>query len=132
MKKIVSTILLCVLLCGSIFSLASCSNIVFGEYSASIDLGLASSDVVVKFGLGTVTIESTTDTIITNAATSTYEAKYKIAEDEEGNRTITFTYAEGADEFAAFPGGEALSLVESEVEGVKYLTIGLYKLKKVK
>ena len=132
MKKIVSTILLCVLLCGSIFSLASCSNIIFGNYSASIDVGLASNDVVVKFGLGTVTIESTTDTIISAAATATYEAKYKIGEDEEGNRTITFTYEEGADEFLAFPGGKALSLVESEVEGVKYLTIGIYKFTKTK
>ena len=124
MKKIVSTILLCVLLCGSIFSLASCSNIVFGEYDGSINLGIIKYDIKMKFSIGKVTIETESEKV--------YTAKYKIAEDEDGDRTITFTYEDGADEFLAFPGGEALSLVESEVEGVKYLTIGLYKLKKIK
>ena len=132
MKKIISTVLVCVLLCASVFSLSSCSSLILGSYEAELDLGLASGEVTVKFGLGTATIESTTDTILTEAKTETYEAKYKITENEEGERFITFTYAEGADEFLSFPDGEALPLVASSVEGTDYITIGLLKLEKIK
>ena len=124
MKKIISTLLVCVLLCASIFTLSSCGNMIMGDYDGSIDLGFIEYDIDVKFSMGKVVIETDSDKI--------YTAKYKIAEDDEGNRTITFTYEEGADEFLAFPDGEALPLVQSTVEGTEYLTIGLYKLKKDK
>ena len=132
MKKIISTILLCVLLCGSIFSLASCGNMLMGTYSGEFDIGIASSEVTLKFGLGKVTIENKTDTIITDSSTSTYEAKYKIAEDEDGNRTITFTYADDSEEFDFLPDGEALSFKETSENDNEYLKIGIYTFKKVK
>ena len=132
MKKIISTILLCVLLAGSILSLASCGSVITGTYTTSVDLGVVEADVTVKFGFGTVTIESVSDSIITDKTTTVYEAKYEIGEDEEGGRTITFTYEEGASEFISMPGGVALSLVQSTVEGVEYLTIGGIKYKKAK
>lgn len=132
MKKIISTILVCMLLCGSIFSLASCGSILMGTYSAELDIGIASSEVTLKFGLGKVTIENKTDTFITDSATSTYEAKYKIGEDDEGNRTITFTYADDSEEFDLLPDGEALSFKETSEDDAEYIKIGIYTFKKAK
>ena len=65
-------------------------------------------------------------------STDAYEAKYKIGEDEEGNRTITFTYADDSEEFDLLPDGEALSFKETSEDDAEYIKIGIYTFKKAK
>ena len=74
MKKIVSTLLVCVMLVGMIFTLASCGKSLFGKYEAD----LAVSEYTYEFGaFGKVTLNI--DPIIGDD--SVYEGKYEINAD---------------------------------------------------
>lgn len=92
MKKTISTILVCVLLVGTLLSLASCevAGFVFGTYSKTTSI------------LGTETVETydfsltevTKTTVIkvgslSNTTTETYE--YKVGKNDDGERIISLT-----------------------------------------
>lgn len=92
MKKTISTILVCVLLVGTLLSLASCevAGFVFGTYSKTTSV------------LGTETVETydfsltevTKTTVIkvgslSNTTTETYE--YKVGKNDDGERIISLT-----------------------------------------
>ena len=112
MKKIVSTILLCLLLAGSVLSLASCDKILLGEYEADIVV----ADVTYEFGLfGKVTY--TYDPIVGDDTVKV--GTYKISDDGE---KITLTY-EGEDP-------ETYSVAMGEENGVSYVKIGVVKYEK--
>ena len=112
MKKIVSAILVCVLLVGTVFTLASC-NMVMGTYAAG--------NTELEFGMGKVTItEKVTNPLTGDVTKLTYECKYKIEEDDDG-KTITFTYEEGADEHYYLNGTKTFSEID---DGTKYIQIG--------
>ena len=115
MKKIISTILVCVLTFGIVFTLSSC-NMVMGTYEGG--------NIELKFGLGKVTITETNTGIITGKVTEkVYECKYKIEDGKDG-KTITFTYEEGADQHYYLK--DTLTFAEGEEEGVKYIQIGTF------
>ena len=118
MKKIISAILVCVLLVGTVLTLASCSifGFVFGTYSAGT--------TTAEFGLGKVTITEEAE-FLGAVVTKTYECKYKIEENDDGDRTIVFTYEGDADEHLVFSGERAFS--EGEEDGQKYVKIGIIK-----
>lgn len=133
MKKILSAILVCVLLCGTLFTLASCGNSLSGTYASDeIDIGVAKSKVTLKFGLASVTIESMTENIVTGAKTTTYKASYKIAKNDEGERTITFTYAADSNEFDLFPDGNTFKFDEATTDDGEQIKIGVYTFTKAK
>lgn len=119
MKKIVSTILVCVLLMGSLFALASC-NMVFGKYE--------NNGTTLEFSLKEVTITSETK-VAGVSISKTYEAEYVIDENEEGDKTITFVYAADADQHPILNGTKNFS--QGEEDGVKYIKIGILKYTKV-
>ena len=115
MKKIISTVLVCVLIVGMVFTLASC-NMIFGTYEAEF-LGTTTT---AEFSVGKVTITDSTE-VLGKVITSTYECKYKIEETDDG-KTITFTYEEGADKHSVFNGTNTF---ETGDDGEKWIKIGL-------
>lgn len=94
MKKTISTILVCVLLVGSLLTLASCevAGFVFGTYSRTDDALLVEITTTYKFGLGKVevTVESEGQ-LSGNTETSTKEYKYKVTENDKGEKIIVLT-----------------------------------------
>ena len=114
MKKIISTALMFVILVGSVFALASCA-LLSGTYKDTIS--------------GTTTLEFSGDTVRITTALGQYEAKYEI-KDEDGEKTISFTYEDTAKESIQFRGTQAFS--EGTEDGVSYIKIGGFKYEKQK
>lgn len=121
MKKTVSAILVFVLVIGSLFTLASCNKL-SGKYrnsSSGTTIEFSSKKVVITQGEGSFGIN----------VSKTYEAEYTIDENEDGERTITFTYSEGESQHPLLKGTKSFS--EGEEEGVKYVKIGILQYTKV-
>ncbi len=119
MKKIISAVLVCILLVGSVFTLASC-NMVTGTYE--------SGATKIEFSMGKVTITDEVE-VLGSVVSKTYEAKYKIEENDDGKMQITFTYEEGADKHLVLNGTKTFSKGD---DGTKYVQIGLVKYTKAK
>ncbi len=93
MKKTISTILVCVLLVGSLLTLASCevAGFVFGTYSRT-DTVIVDITTTYEFSLTEVTRTVTTDNLIGSGQSTTTETmKYKVGENDEGEKVIAFT-----------------------------------------
>jgi hypothetical protein len=100
-------------------TLASCGTFLFGTYESGTTKATFSGKKV------TVVDEVT---VLGTVISKTYEAEYKISEDDEGNKTIVFTYADGADKHLVFSGEKTFS--QGDEDGVKYIRIGLIKYEK--
>ena len=116
MKKIISAILVCVLLVGSVFALASCGKMLSGKYSDAVT-GLTSYEfkgnkVKVTAGAG-------------NFAVS-LDGTYKIAKNDDGKNEITFTFENDDDD--KYSG--TFSFSDGEENGKKYIKIGVVKYNK--
>ena len=83
MKRIISTILVCVLLLGCVFTLASCSKVLMGTYELDAVVG----GVTYDFKLTKVTI-----TAEVLGQSKSIEGKFKISENDKGETQITFTF----------------------------------------
>ena len=93
MKKTISTILVCVLLVGSLLTLASCevAGFVFGTYSRT-DTVIVDITTTYEFSLTEVTKTVTTDNLIGSGQSTTTETiKYKVGKNDEGKKVIAFT-----------------------------------------
>ena len=114
MKKIISTILACVLLLGCVMSLASCSETLIGEYEA--DMVLYEATYEFKVG-GKVIL--TIDPVVGDD--KVYVGKYTINSDTE---EITFVFeAADAKEYAGtrtFAKGEENGEKYIKMNGIKY------------
>ena len=119
MKKIISTILMCALLVGCVFTFASCGNVLMGEYE--LDAGLV--EVTYKFGLSKVTI--TYEDLLGNEKTE--EGKYKIAKNDDGETEITFTF-ENEEETKDYSG--TFSFEKGKEGDDKFIKIGGVKYTK--
>lgn len=112
MKKIVSTVLVCVLLVCTLLTLASCGKSLSGKYKAD----LLAAQVTYEFeAFGKVT--KTTDPIVGNNVVE--EGEYEFNKDGD---EITVTFGE---ESATF------SFVEGEEGDVKYIKLDGVKYEKV-
>ena len=117
MKKTLSVLLLTVLLIGSVFTLASCGAL-SGTYKGSA--------LAFTFSGDDVAISTAGGELIVNA-------KYKINEQEDNKRTITFTYDEEAIESpvlktslkAVIGDGIDLSFVEGSDDNGSYIRIAM-------
>ena len=118
MKKIISTILVCLLLVGSVLSLASCSKSISGKYHFN---GI-SKDVTLEFGMfGKITVTETP--IIGDQVV--FEGKYKL---NDAGDEITITIEnEDANEYNG-----TFDFAKVTVNEEESITIGLYKYEKVK
>ena len=129
MKKTISTILVCVLLIGSIFSLSSCevAGFVFGTYSRTYDALVVEETVTYKFGLGKVEVITTTEGQISgNTETTTKEYKYKVTENEKGEKVIIFTVENDNDAKPielSFNSGSDDGGAYIEIGGIRYYAV---------
>ena len=124
MKKIISTILVCVLLVGCVMSLSSCGKMLTGTYEGELDVLVGGGKVSYEFTPFGYT-KTTTAEVLGFEKTSVEEGKYKIAENDDGELTITFTY-----EVEGEKKTETVSFSQGEENGVKYIKLGLVKLNK--
>ena len=129
MKKTISTILVCVLLVGSLLTLASCevAGFVFGTYSRTDDAILVEVTTTYKFGLGKVevTVESEGQ-LSGNTETSTKEYKYKVTENDKGEKIIVLTLEteDGAKETEhSFNSGNDDGGAYIEIDGIRYYSV---------
>lgn len=117
MKKIISLALVCVLMLGCVFTLASCGKTLSGDYQDSLKVTTYSF----KGNKVTLTIDNIIgdDTVI--------EGKYEIGENDEGKTVITFTFeGEDSEEHSG-----SYDFSEGEEDGAKYIKIGIVKYNKV-
>ena len=119
MKKIISMTLLCALLLGCVFALASCAKTLSGTYKrdgfiVDTTYEFKGNEVTIVNGLGSLS--------------HTTKATYAIEENDEGAMTITFTYAEGETPDDDLKG--TMSFSEGEEDGVKYIKINGVKYNK--
>ncbi len=117
MKKIISTILVCVLLVGTVFTLASC-GMISGTYKSGV--------TTLEFSGNKLKITESAE-ILGKVVSDEWECKYKIEETDDG-RTITFTYEEDADEHHFLNG--TLTFSDGEEDGTKYIKIGIITYEK--
>ena len=112
MKKIISTVLVCVLLLGCVLSLGSCSKLLYGKYE--LDAAVAS----VTYDFKITTVEITYELL---GQEVTLEGDFKIAENEKGELEITFTF-ENEEEAKEYAGTFSFEKGEDYVKigGVKY------------
>ncbi len=118
MKRIISAVLICVLLVGCVFALASCGNKLSGTYKG--DAGVASATYAFKGNKVTITAE-------VFGFEKDFEGKYEIAENDDGNTVIIFTFE---DKDAEKYSGE-FAFVEGKEGDTKYIKIGGIKYNKV-
>lgn len=114
MKKIVSTLLVCVLLLGCTLALVSCGG-PSGTYKDALT-GLTTyefsgSDVTITLGNWSITGE------------------FEVAEDDEGKQTITFTFGEDQDGAKSYSGEHTYA--EGEENGQEYIKIDGLKYNKI-
>lgn len=118
MKKIISTILVCLLLVGSLFTMTSCDKMIVGTYEFDGIL----SDKTLEFGLfGNVTLTVDVELIDKDYV---YEGKYEI--NEAGDK-ITFTFDD--EDASEYSGTYDFERVSSSTDG-DYIRIGIEKYEK--
>ena len=120
MKRIISTLLVCVLLVGCVFSLAACGKKLSGKYELDALIGSKTYEFSGKKVSITYEVAGFEKTI---------EGEYKIDENDDGDLEITFTFAddeEDADDYAG-----TFSFAEGKEGDVEYIKIGLSKFNKV-
>ncbi len=124
MKKVISTLLVCVLLVGTLFTLVSCGKSVSGTYENVIS---ESNKTTYEFGLFGKVIRTTTAGLAGFTKDTVEEGKYEINETGDNEFEIVFTWEteEGKET-------EVKSFSEVEKNGEKYIVIGLREFKKVK
>ncbi|MBQ9071493.1 MAG: hypothetical protein IJY23_09155 [Clostridia bacterium] len=122
MKRIISTLLVCVLLLGCVFTLASCGKMLSGKYEASIS---DENKTTYEFSMNKVT-KTTSIGAFGFAKTTTTEGKYKITENDEGKLKITFTWeVDGAEE------SETFNFDKVETSDSEYIELNGIKFTKV-
>ena len=121
MKKIVSVMLVCVLLVGTLLSLTSCGKTLTGTYKSELNMGIAATSTTYEFGIfGKVTC-----TINSFGSESVLEGEYEF--NDAGDKiTLTFENDEGVKESNTY------DFSSGEEDGVKYIKIGIVKYTKVK
>ncbi|MBQ8583762.1 MAG: hypothetical protein IJ488_04030 [Clostridia bacterium] len=90
MKRIISTVLVCLLLIGSVFALASCGNNPSGTYESTGYISVAKTGGVYEFSGKKVTYTY----YIGGVESYSVEGEFKVAENDEGELEITLTYGE--------------------------------------
>lgn len=118
MKKIISLALVCLMLTCTMLTLASCG--LSGTYK------WGDTSITFSGKKATIVVENT---VLGATISKTYEAEYKITENDDGSKTITFTYADGADKHSVLNGEK--SFVTGEENGTKYIRIGILTFDKV-
>ena len=118
MKRIISAVLICVLLVGCVFALASCGKKLSGTYKG--DALVASASYTFKGSKVTITAEVL-------GFEKDFAGKYEITDNDKGETVIIFTFE---DKDAEKYSGE-FSFAEGKEGDTKYIKIGGVKYNKV-
>ncbi len=121
MKKTISILLVCVLLLGCVFALASCAKTLSGKYEAGSDL----LGTTYEFKGNKVTI-----TYKVLGFSKTADATYEIKTNEEGKEIITITLDTGAEDSADEYAGEFV-LLEGKEGDTSYIKLNGVQYNKV-
>lgn len=111
MKKVVSSILVCVMLLSCVLVLASCAKTLSGTYENT------------SFGITTAyTFDGNKVSIKYSAGgfSYTYDGEYEIKDNDEGETVIVFTF--GDDDAAKYEGEHSFS--QGTEDGASYIKIG--------
>ncbi len=119
MKKVLSLVLALALLCGCMFTLASCLG---GGLSGKYESGLTTYEFKGKEFTRTTSLGG-----LSYSASGTYEITEK-----EDEKFITLTYTDGDDKAKEDEAGIALAFSQGTEDGVKYIKIGIRKYTQVK
>ncbi len=118
MKKIISILLACVMLCGCVFALASCGKKLSGTYKADAIVAGATYE----FSGNKVTI-----TAEVLSFEKSFEGTYEITENDKEETVIIFTFEN--DEAEKYDG--EFSFAEGKEGDTEYIKIGGIKYNKV-
>ena len=121
MKKVISMTLVCVLLLGCVFALASCGKTISGTY----ELALSEDNKTTYEFSGRKVTKTVTAGLLGYTKTETVEGKYEINEVEDGKFEITFTWDVEGEETI-----ETATFAEGEENGVKYIKLGAFTFNK--
>ena len=132
MKKIISTVLVCVLLVSTLFVLASCGKTISGTYSAKQELFGTEYEVTYEFDGKNVTVTSKASNTFGSIESPALEGTYEIGKDDDGNKTITFDYSGEDDAKGAAEEGVELSFNQGKDDKGKYIEISGTKFYEVK
>lgn len=122
MKKLVRNLSLVLVVVTLCLSLASCSKIVIGSYTAKVEVLGQSVEQTYTFGLFGKVTRTEKMTVLGVTKTTEDEGRYTIAENEDGELEITLAFA-----------SEDGDLIETTVafeKGDDYVKIGLVEYKK--
>ena len=117
MKRIISTILVCVLLLGCVFTLASCGKRLSGTYVATQEIAGQSVQVSYTFKGDKFTAEMSA-TVMGVTTSEKFEGTYEIEDDK-----ITITYEED---------GKTVTTTSSFEKGKDYIKVDGIQLDKAK
>lgn len=132
MKKIVSAVLVCVLMLSCVLALASCSKIVMGTYEHIYGSETAGYKVTYAFNGTKVEVTRQVITAIGSLNPTVKNGTYDIVEAEDGAKTITFTWDDGAKtEEGVAESGTSLSFSEGNKDGKAFIEIGGVEFVKV-
>ena len=113
MKRILSALLVCVLLVGCVFALASCGKKLSGTYSA----GSGTLGTTYEFKGSDVTI-----TYSVLGFEKTISGTYEITTNDEDKEVIVFTFADDAEDADKYEG--EFSFAEGKEGDTEYIKIG--------
>lgn len=91
MKKILSLVLAVVLLCGCVFTLASCGNNPSGTYVGEIDMGFAKASATYEFSGKNFTLTYSGNLGSLSTSLEPQEGTFEVIELDDGTLQITFT-----------------------------------------
>lgn len=131
MKKIVSTVLVCVMLLSCVLVLASCGKTLSGSYEHIYGSETAGYKVTYTFNGSEVEVSRQLISALGSTNPTTVTGKYEIAEDDDGNMTITFDFSGEETEEGVAEEGTALAFSEGNEGNTKFIKIGGVQFNKV-
>ena len=124
MKKIISAVLVCVLLLSCVLTLASCANVLFGKYEHVFGSENLGYKVTYEFSATKVVVTRQGVSAIVDTKPVVTEGTYKISENEEGEKTITFDFG-GKDAGDDVPEeGVTVGFSQGTKDGKSFIEIG--------
>lgn len=114
MKRIVSSVLVCVMLLSCVLALASCGVVLSGKYENSVTAFGVTTTTSYEFEGKEVTVKRSIGSLSTE-----YTGEYEVKTNDNDEKVIVFTFGEEGNEF----GGE-YAFAQGNEDGKAYIKIG--------
>ncbi len=120
MKKILSLVLAVVLLCGCVFTLASCGHSLSGTYVGEIDMGFVKASATYEFSGKNFKLTYSGNLGSLSTSLEPQEGTYEIIELDDGSLQISFTIEEDGEPKTSDPVKFVKTDEYIEISGVKF------------